>query len=126
MKNYDYELAKLIIDTLDNLDVIESAVLGMREDWCWTADYVWVKDEGYIQDLKDGLNIMGIDGSRWATPAILIRYTDGTERMFKCYKGDADIDYLETVANSVFWASGEMSKPVQELIDDIELENFEL
>ena len=41
MKKYDYDLAKKIVNKLSELDVLESASMGMHEDWFWTAQTIW-------------------------------------------------------------------------------------
>lgn len=106
MKFYNYELAKTIIQTFIDLDVLDSATLGLHEDWFWTAGTIfeegkWVmelcsnKDLEYayehrespfekVHPLLDKL-IGGLGGSIWATPVLLINFTDGTDKTFECY-----------------------------------------
>ena len=93
MRLYNYELAKTIIQTFIDLDVLDSAYLGIHEDWFWTADTIfeegnWVKDlcsneeMEYAYEHKESpltgthpfLNklIGGLAGSIWGTPVIEI------------------------------------------------------
>lgn len=49
MKNYNYDLAKKIINTFVDLDVIDSAALGMQEDWFWTACTIYEDGKWQIE-----------------------------------------------------------------------------
>ena len=50
MKTYDFKKAKQIIK--ENESNLESASLGMHEDWCWTAETIW-EDGKYVRELPD-------------------------------------------------------------------------
>jgi len=52
MRNYNFILAKQIINSTENL---VSASLGMHEDWSWTAQDVWNKEDGYTHPLSDNV-----------------------------------------------------------------------
>lgn len=85
-KKYDFEKAKKLIN--DRLDLIESAGIGMYEDWFWTAETVY--EDGEWKSNLDGMkSVGGIDGSDWATPGVRIFYSDGEEEFFPCYKGES-------------------------------------
>ena len=50
MRNYDYQKAKEYITA--NADQIEEALMGMHEDWFWTAETVFSEGE-FKKDLDD-------------------------------------------------------------------------
>lgn len=85
-KMYDFQKAKMIIEK--QKDLIESAALGMEEDWFWTAETVFEEGQ-FTQDLTQISTIGGIDGSTWATPVLRIQYVDGTEKVFESYAGES-------------------------------------
>ena len=111
MKKYDFEKAKEIIEK--EKDVLAEALLGMHEDWFWTGETIWENGE-YKIELKEGVEIAGICGSKWATPVIKLEYKDGSERFLECYKGES------TGKKSEFFQLGELSGPVQDSIAPIE------
>lgn len=51
MKNYDFSKAKQLIE--ENKENLESASLGMHEDWFWTAETIWENGE-YKKELFKG------------------------------------------------------------------------
>ncbi len=51
MKNYNYDLAKKIVDTMANLNVAERICMGMKEDWFWTAQEIWNNEDGNAVEL---------------------------------------------------------------------------
>jgi len=53
MKRYNYDLAKKIVDKLFELGVLESASLGMHEDWFWTAQTIWEGGEYQVKFLSN-------------------------------------------------------------------------
>jgi len=123
MANYDFQLAKLIINTTPN---IARALMGMHEDWFWTAEYVW-KDGEYTMELNDETLIGGINGSYWATPVLQIVFKDGTQKTYKCYTGQMADDLkskLLRIEKEMEWASGVLSEPVQRERDNISLEDI--
>jgi hypothetical protein len=83
---YDYQKAKRLI--LDEAENLESASLGMREDWGWTADTIWTAEKGFCVDIDDPkLEIAGINGSRWATPTLEFSYKNkkGETKLVDCF-----------------------------------------
>lgn len=88
MKYYDVAKAKKLIE--DNISSINSASLGMDEDWFWTAETIF-EDGAFTIDLENtGGFIGGINGSVWATPTLEIEYKDGSIRKYNCYIGESD------------------------------------
>jgi len=86
MANYDFKAAKKYIQM--HSDLIESATIGMEEDWFWTAQTVF---EGgiFTENLDDEkLKIGGISGSDWATPMLEVTMKDGSEVKKVCAIGD--------------------------------------
>ena len=89
MKSYNFNKVKQLIE--EHSENLESASLGMHEDWWWTAQTVW-ENGNYITELNDETTICGICGSRWATPTIKLSFKDGTEKMIECSEGESDCD----------------------------------
>ena len=88
MKNYDFAKAKKFIE--DNIDSINTASLGMDEDWFWTAETIFA-DGVFKVDLENpDLFIGGLKGSYWATPTLEIEYKDGSIKKYNCYVGESD------------------------------------
>lgn len=56
--------------------------LGMFEDWNWTSATVWTRKDGFLKDTEE---VMGIDGSRWATPVMKLHYQDGHTEELPAY-----------------------------------------
>jgi len=50
MKTYDYKKAKQLIE--QSKDCLESASIGMHEDWFWTAQAIW-EDGEFKAELPD-------------------------------------------------------------------------
>lgn len=74
MKYYDWDEIRRVIEEYIPKGLVE-AMVGMGEDWFWTAETVWSKEEGYIEDMDkpemdNDRGIGGIYGSPWATPII--------------------------------------------------------
>lgn len=107
MKNYNFNKAKQLI--AENLENLESASLGMHEDWFWTAETVWENGE-YKNELNDETTIGGIGGSSWATPTLQLLFKDGSEKMIECSEGETDND------KPSFLQLGVLSQPVQDNI----------
>lgn len=81
---YDYKKAIELIE-LEKENGLISADMGMAQDWFWTANEVWNKEDGYInindnnstlKDFTDEDTIAGINGSFWATPIIKLYFTN--------------------------------------------------
>jgi len=92
MKNYDYPKAKAVILTAQNL---ESASLGMGEDWWWTAETIWEGGEWkhpifQSETLDPEAVIAGIRGSNWATPTLHLVFKDGRQVKAPCYVGQSE------------------------------------
>lgn len=86
MKIYDFNKTKSLIENTPN---VESASLGMREDWFWTAKTVY-KEGKFTTELNDDTEILGINGSIWATPTLQLCFSDGTEKMIEVSTGQND------------------------------------
>lgn len=115
MKEYDFNLAKKIIDKFTSLTEVEGAYMGMHEDWFWTADSVY--ENGEYQEPFRKQMIAGIDGSSWATPVIQIELNNGETHVFNCYKtssGHEEMDILEKIEQMAFCNGGVLSGPVTE------------
>lgn len=106
MAKYDFKSAKQYIEI--HRDQIESASMGMHEDWFWTAQTVFENDEFRLDLDEDGLKLGGIDGSYWATPTLEIKFKDGREERKDCFTGDVDGQKPE------WFGLGCLSGPVQE------------
>lgn len=135
MKQYDFLKAKTLIT--ENVENLQSASLGMHEDWSWTAEPIWEEgnykkelpenaDEIYaeyrekrkagISMLSDEANnyssilIGGIYGSDWATPTLQLCFKDGTEKMIEVSKGESK------GSKPAGFELGVLSQPVQDAI----------
>lgn len=109
-KQYDYESAKKMIQVRS--DLIESASLGMEEDWFWTGVTVY-EDSKFTVDLDEQPEIAGIRGSSWATPALYLQYKDGTEEMVDCYTGESSSE------KPSWFDLGVLSSPAQDWVDQV-------
>lgn len=110
MADYDYKLAKKTIQKYSV--VLESAQLGMAEDWYWTAKTVY-ENQVFVINLDVEPKIAGIKGSSWATPTLLLSFKDGTERWLDCYTGMTDIE-----SKPVWFELGVLSSPRQDAVDE--------
>lgn len=110
-KQYDYATAKRMIQMKS--DVIESASLGMEEDWFWTAVEVYEGGKFTLDLEEKGLEIAGIAGSRWATPTLHLVYKDGTEEMIPCYTGESTSEKPE------WFDLGVLSSPCQDWVEGV-------
>ena len=86
MADYDFKSAKRYIQM--HSDIIDSASLGMAEDWGWTAETVY-ENGRFLVDLDECESIAGISGSSWATPTLEIefKHNDTTEQK-PCFVGE--------------------------------------
>ena len=108
MANYDFEMAKKIVQKYS--DLLEEASLGMAEDWYWTAETIY--ENGVFLENIDAEEIGGISGSFWATPTIRLTFKDGSDKFLDCYEG------CVTPEMKPDWELlGEISAPAQEQID---------
>lgn len=129
MKYYDYARAKKLIE--ENQFNLESASLGMYEDWWWTAKTIY--EDGKYKKLEfkvpDCFNnreerernkqqevpfIAGIQGSCWATPALELEFKDGTTRMIPCYQGESSGE------KPIGFMLGALSSPAQDDVPELE------
>lgn len=88
MKSYDYKKAKHIIE--ESKDCLESASLGMHEDWFWTAETIWENGEfkrelpdnaielenAFLKERENGLSIFLEEKSENGLPQINPKYTE--------------------------------------------------
>lgn len=123
MKNYNFDLAKKIINTFNELGVLESASLGMQEDMFWTCVTVFKNGE-YTKELKEDTEIAGISGSRWATPIIQLELSNGETEVFECFSGEWTTDIEFRMNKMKTWASGSLSIETQLSMDKIEVKQF--
>ena len=84
LKVYDFDKVERIINNLKPLG-LKQAVLGMEEDWFFTADTIWTKEEELHENFKDQ-EIMGIKSSDWATPTLRLIFIDNIIQDMPCYK----------------------------------------
>jgi hypothetical protein len=118
MRNYNWARAKEIIDihaSLTGTKLIRAS-MGMQEDWFWTAGILWENGE-YKREL--GGEVAGITGSAWATPTIMIEYTDSEgeekELMIECHDDGVQSGYNPLLGMT----PGCLSGPAQLRIDSI-------
>lgn len=94
MRKYNYKKAKKLIE--ENSDIAIEAYLGMKEDWHFTAESIWTKEEGYNKEYQldnPDEKIAGINQSNWATPILRLYFE---EDYFKDYICDIGIlDFFE-------------------------------
>lgn len=109
-KRYDYELAQRMIQMKS--DALSEALMGMEEDWFWTAETVYEGGKFTI-DISEEPEIGGISSSHWATPAMLLKYKDGREEFVDCYTGESDRERPE------WFDLGVMSSPCQEWVESV-------
>jgi hypothetical protein len=115
MKYYNFQLAHQIIE--QNKENLQSASLGMYEDWFWTAETVWedgeYKKELFLGDLQaefekykarrnelesslkameeyGHIQIAGISCSMYATPTLQLVFKDGDDKMIPVYVGESE------------------------------------
>ena len=112
MKHYDFKKAKELI--AKNITDLESASLGMYEDWCWTAETIWNNGEyteKFLQAIEnDNCHIAGINGSSWATPTLELIFKNGDEKMIECH------DNGESTDKPSYFQLGVLSQPIQDNI----------
>ena len=134
MKKYNFKKAKELIEKYK--DTLESASLGMHEDWFWTAETIYengeykrelpdnadeiyksftkAREEGMsllseeVKPFRDSILIAGIYSSYWATPTLQLEFKDGTDKMIPCH------DDGETDGESPLGELGVLSASVQD------------
>ena len=109
MKHYDFNKAKELI--AKNIADLESASLGMHEDWGWTSETIWKNGKytpEFLQSIEDGdCYIAGINGSSWATPTLELIFKNGDEKMIECHNNG------ESNAGPGYFQLGVLSQPIQ-------------
>jgi len=108
-----YDMNKVIRTIQMKSDILDSASLGMGEDWFWTAETIYA-DGRFKVELRPGMLFGGIKGSSWATPTLQLLHKDGTEEYVDCYTDDGAA-YNRPVDMDVM--NGPLSGPVQEKIN---------
>ena len=117
MRNYDFPTIKNFID--QHRDEIDTVLLGMHEDWYWTADTVFENGE-YQKDLADkDTKIGGIIGSYWATPVMQVHFKNGHDEIFNSWIGDQE----ETAP--MFPLSGCITDQVNSARSRLEIKNLD-
>lgn len=97
-KLYDFEAAIKYIQM--HADLIDCALLGIGENWFWSAEVIYadgkftipIKD---ISKLKIGYAIGHSNGSDWGTPTLEIEFKDESTLFKKCYIGYSIIETPE-------------------------------
>ena len=112
MKHYDFNKAKELI--AKNIAYLESASLGMHEDWGWTSETIW-RDGKYTESFDKGADeidfeIAGINGSSWATPTLELIFKNGDEKMIECHDNGKSDD------KPSYFQLGVLSQPIQDNI----------
>lgn len=102
MKTYDYEKAARLIAEHNP----HRALLGMREDWDWTSVTVWENGRWEV-DLSSAPKIAGIAASAWATPQLLMEFSDGSERAFECFIDDGAAPRKSEINALILAATGQ-------------------
>lgn len=111
MRNYDFAAAKRFVQM--HADKIDTALLGMSEDWFWTAETIF-EDGKFILDLDDeATEIGGIKGSYWATPLLEVEMRDGSVVRRECFTGEAEQDHPPA-----WFALGPLVEPVQRVREE--------
>lgn len=81
-RTLDWEKLREFIETFAAEDQIVSINAGLAEDWTYTNDLVWANGK-YI----DPIDVSSFFGqSVWATPSILVEYSDGSKKAYECWK----------------------------------------
>ena len=109
MKYYDFKKAERLIQM--KAGQLQSASLGIEEDWFWTAESVF-SDSRITVEFDKITEVAGIRGSSWATPVLYLEYKDGREEFVPCYTGESS----ETNPN---WSLGCLSGPAQEWVESV-------
>lgn len=88
MKFYNPRFIKQFCE--ENKWKIERVEIGMLEDWdctCYTV-YAHCELAKHIKWNADRVCVMGICGSTWATPVMLVTYIDGHQEYVECWVDD--------------------------------------
>lgn len=116
-KEYNFDLAKRMIQMKS--DVIESASLGMEEDWFWTAETVYEDDQFQKELIQNQTEIGGISGSNWATPSLYLKYKDGREEFIDCFTGSSESERPSWMQDDC------LSAPCQDWVESVKTPKLE-
>lgn len=105
MAKYDCDKARTLIQEAADTGTLESAYLGMAEDWYWTSEKV--HDGNNFTDAINNGEIAGISGSYWATPTLELTFNDGTVKTIDCF----------VVTEDSAEPTGEMNPAARALLD---------
>ena len=88
MKKYSTKIIKAYIEM--NKDQIERVYCGIREDWHWTAEFVYDLGEySSNYDWNDKhIEVAGITGISWGTPVMKVILKNGDMQIVDCYEDD--------------------------------------
>jgi hypothetical protein len=89
MKEYNFDFMKKMIEQ-EKKNGLLFAEAGMKEDWGWTCEEVWRKEDLYDIDIFQNKEIAGIPGSNWATPIMVLHYKKDKEIIVECYEDDGE------------------------------------
>lgn len=123
MRMYNYDLAKKIINTFNDLDVLHSASLGMQEDWFWTGETIF-ENGSFKIELNEDAKIAGTNGSSWATPIIQLELKNGETEIFECFNGEWTTDIEYRLQKAKYCVSGCLSVPCQIAFNENEVKIF--
>ena len=76
MKNYDFKKAKKIIE--ESKDCLESASLGMHEDWAWTGQTIF-EDGEFKKELPDNADELYAEYSAKRKAGMIILSDEATK-----------------------------------------------
>jgi hypothetical protein len=82
-KLYDFNKAERTINNLKPLG-LKQAVLGIEEDWHFTADIIWTKEEEFHENFKSK-SILSINGSDWGTPTLRLIFVGNIMQDLPCF-----------------------------------------
>ncbi len=102
MKYYDALKAREYIKAREQ--EIDSADLGMQEDWSWTAETIFENGMFMVELEEKEIEVAGITGSYWATPVLHVSYKDGKSETIPCFFEDSDSVSPEKIREMKFIA----------------------
>lgn len=82
IKYYNFKKAERLINRKQKK--LLTAQLGIDENWYESSDVVWEPICGFTADFKKH-KIMGVKGSFWGSPILVLTYKDGKRKIFNCY-----------------------------------------
>lgn len=92
MKYYNTKFIREYIE--QHMDQIESVYCFMYEDWNRTCDIVFKDGDFYTGFNWESkyLEVAGIMGSLWETPAMGIKFKDGRTETIECWVDDGECE----------------------------------